>query len=159
MSIFGEAENRERFCVLKSRGDTVWVSSTIYETKEDAEQFLDETYDTVGVITWPVEEKLNPCDACQTWDMPEACQYCSKPIEHIQCKDFVSWPAPDESSDCNRGGGRCPCGGNLNKCSIKPPVEDKKECPQCEGTREVYVFKSDYQAKDCQICGGEGEVG
>lgn len=36
--------------------------------------------------------------------------------------------------------------------------QDKKVCPQCEGTGEVYNFELDYQAKDCQVCGGEGEV-
>ena len=25
-----------------------------------------------------MDKKENPCDACQTWDMPEACRYCNK---------------------------------------------------------------------------------
>lgn len=91
---------------------------------------------------------------------------CALLVEDTQCKDFVSWPTPDESSECNREGGRCPCGGNLNECSIeKLPVEAKRECSQCLGeglinqrvTKGNCVLVGDISI--CQICNGEGEVG
>lgn len=39
------------------------------------------------------------------------------------------------------------------------PVEDKKECPQCEGEQLAIFYEKEYEEIDCQICGGEGKVG
>lgn len=32
----------------------------------------------VKVVLREKKQQNSPCDACQTWDMPEACRYCGK---------------------------------------------------------------------------------
>ena len=34
--------------------------------------------DALALIEQMEKEENNPCDACPTWDMPEACRYCDK---------------------------------------------------------------------------------